>query len=253
MTTYRVPAITGTPATDDAVEWNGSLWVPRSFNESAAKALTTKGDLLYANATGTTSRLPIGTTGQVLTESAGAPAWATPAGGGSWSKIERMDISFSTTSIENAGTLANGKFYALVITELEPASDAGLFLRVKVGSTLQTSLYQWSRHDFHSAGNGSSGNDNAAQIQVIQNTVTIKGGTSGEIGAAGIIYFGSQDTLSLWRGSSSFNYERSDGRQCGISTTFAYRTFSSTISKIRLYMSTGNISYMRAVLYEITQ
>lgn len=37
----------------------------------------TVGDLLYANTTTTLTKLPVGTTGQVLTVTAGAPAWAT--------------------------------------------------------------------------------------------------------------------------------------------------------------------------------
>ena len=47
--------------------------------------LTTTGDTYYASAAGTPARLGIGSTSQVLTVSGGVPAWATPAGGGSFS------------------------------------------------------------------------------------------------------------------------------------------------------------------------
>lgn len=44
--------------------------------------MTTIGDLLYVNGSGNVARLPIGTSGQVLTVVGGVPAWSTPASGG---------------------------------------------------------------------------------------------------------------------------------------------------------------------------
>lgn len=46
-----------------------------------ATTITTAGDLIKGTGSGTYARLGIGSTGQVLTVSAGAPAWATPASG----------------------------------------------------------------------------------------------------------------------------------------------------------------------------
>jgi hypothetical protein len=53
-----------------------------TVTNSMATAITTAGDLIKGTGSGTFDRLGIGTTGQVLTVTAGAPAWATPAGGG---------------------------------------------------------------------------------------------------------------------------------------------------------------------------
>jgi hypothetical protein len=51
-----------------------------------AKTLTTTtGDIIYASSANTPARLGIGSTSQVLTVSGGIPAWATPAGGSSFS------------------------------------------------------------------------------------------------------------------------------------------------------------------------
>jgi hypothetical protein len=45
--------------------------------------VTTAGDIIYQNTSPpAATRLPIGTTGQVLTVAAGQPTWATPSGGG---------------------------------------------------------------------------------------------------------------------------------------------------------------------------
>jgi hypothetical protein len=52
-----------------------------TVTNSMATAITTAGDLIKGTGAGTFDRLGIGSTGQVLTVTAGAPAWATPAGG----------------------------------------------------------------------------------------------------------------------------------------------------------------------------
>jgi len=51
-----------------------------TITNSMATAITTAGDLIKGTGSGTFDRLGIGTTGQVLTVTAGAPAWASPGG-----------------------------------------------------------------------------------------------------------------------------------------------------------------------------
>lgn len=63
---------------------------------------TTLGDLAYSSATANTNtRLPIGSTGQVLTVSSGVPAWVTPAGG---NKVLQVVTATTTTSVTNTTT-----------------------------------------------------------------------------------------------------------------------------------------------------
>jgi hypothetical protein len=52
-----------------------------TITNSMATAITTAGDLIKGTGSGTFDRLGIGTTGQVLTVSGGAPTWATPSSG----------------------------------------------------------------------------------------------------------------------------------------------------------------------------
>jgi hypothetical protein len=47
----------------------------------ALNPMTTGGDIIYESAPGTAARLPIGSTGQVLTVAGGLPSWAAAAGG----------------------------------------------------------------------------------------------------------------------------------------------------------------------------
>lgn len=65
---------------------------------AALSPMTTAGDLIYENATPLPARLPIGSSGQVLTVSAGLPAWATP----SVSLLPKQEnITLSGTDITN--------------------------------------------------------------------------------------------------------------------------------------------------------
>lgn len=71
--------------------------------DTTTKALnpsTTLGDIEYRSATSNTNtRLPIGTTGQVLTVSGGVPAWGSVAGGG---KVLQVIYGSTVTSVTNS-------------------------------------------------------------------------------------------------------------------------------------------------------
>jgi hypothetical protein len=62
--------------------------------------MTTTGDTIYSSSGSTPARLPIGSTGNVLTVAGGVPTWVAPAGGGKVLQvIQDTDLtSFSTTS-----------------------------------------------------------------------------------------------------------------------------------------------------------
>ena len=62
--------------------------------------MTTAGDTIYGGASGTPTRLAIGSTGQVLTVSGGNPVWATPAGGGG--KVLQVVSTAKTDSFSTA-------------------------------------------------------------------------------------------------------------------------------------------------------
>jgi hypothetical protein len=64
--------LTPATATTGAVTLAGTLIAGNGGTGFASYAV---GDLLYANTTTTLTKLPVGTTGQVLTVTAGAPAW----------------------------------------------------------------------------------------------------------------------------------------------------------------------------------
>jgi hypothetical protein len=70
-----------------------------------ATAITTAGDLIKGTGSGTFDRLGIGSTGQVLTVSGGAPAWATPGGATkNYSQIASTSLSGSSTQVTGLST-----------------------------------------------------------------------------------------------------------------------------------------------------
>ena len=83
--------LTPNTATTGAVTLAGTL---AATNGGTAQTTYTTGDTLYASASNTLSKLPIGSTGQILSVVAGVPAWtAAPASGAS--------ISNDTTTATN--------------------------------------------------------------------------------------------------------------------------------------------------------
>jgi hypothetical protein len=89
------------------------------------------GDILYASAANTLSKLPAATNGQVLTLASGIPSWATPAGGGVTSvsgtagritstggstPVIDIDATYvGQTSITTLGSIATGTWNATTI------------------------------------------------------------------------------------------------------------------------------------------
>jgi hypothetical protein len=97
-----------------------------TVTNSMATAITTAGDLIKGTGSGTFDRLGIGTTGQILTVSAGAPVWATPAGGGG--KVLQMVSATTTTET----TIASGTYTdtALTATITPTASSSKILILV---------------------------------------------------------------------------------------------------------------------------
>ena len=76
-----------------------------TITNSMATAITTAGDLIKGTGSGTFDRLGIGSTGQVLTVSGGAPTWASPAGGGK--VLQVVFASYSTETSSSSQTYAD--------------------------------------------------------------------------------------------------------------------------------------------------
>jgi hypothetical protein len=85
-----------------------------TITNSMATAITTAGDLIKGTGSGTFDRLGIGTTGQVLTVSGGAPVWTTPAGGGG--KVLQVVSATNSTEKSIASTSFTDSNLTITIT-----------------------------------------------------------------------------------------------------------------------------------------
>ena len=114
VTTFSAGTTGFTPssATSGAVTLAGTLAIANGgTGQTTANAaynalspMTTTGDIEYRNGSSVATRLPIGTTGQVLTVAAGVPSWATAAG----SNITTLGLYENSATIGADYTIGTG-------------------------------------------------------------------------------------------------------------------------------------------------
>jgi len=109
--------LTPAAATTGVVTLAGTLIAVNGGTGFAAYAV---GDLLYANTTTTLTKLTIGTTGQVLTVTAGAPAWETV--GGSAPVTKTADFTLAATE---SWVINNKSGSTCTVTLPTPSSYSG--------------------------------------------------------------------------------------------------------------------------------
>ena len=108
-----------------------------TVTNSMATAITTAGDLIKGTGSGTFDRLGIGSTGQVLTVSAGAPAWSTPSAAAPASGNNYVATSQTTTSTSftdlatsQAVTITTGTKALVLLTSQFASSPASSSARM---------------------------------------------------------------------------------------------------------------------------
>jgi hypothetical protein len=162
--------LTPSSSTTGAVTLAGTLG---ATSGGTAQSTYTTGDILYASASNTLSKLTIGTNGYVLTVAGGKPAWSASSGGGgckAWLRYTgstaTINGSFNVSSVTVNGTgdytlnfttaLADAN-YATVVTSMDSAG--GTYIGKVVGSNSVTGPTTYSTTQVRvGQGNGSAGN-----------------------------------------------------------------------------------------------
>lgn len=203
--------------------------------------LTTTGDTIYSSSGTTQSRLPIGTTGQVLTVAGGVPSWATPAAASSGlTLIARTAFSnVAGQAFDNVFT-STYKQYMVVIENISAATSSDdLLLQFRyAGPTTQASGYYGSLN--YSTWNTAltttfSGNTSSM-------TLAVSTGTSTEPTTA-TMYFslvGNSNQLASFYGQIMTGVNESQGTfggRVGTSRTYTGFILSSSSTNI-----TGTVS-----------
>ena len=109
-----------------------------TVTNSMATAITTAGDLIKGTGSGTFDRLGIGSSGQVLTVTAGAPAWATPAGGGK--VLQVVNAVTSTQTVNSTSTYADTTLTATITPSSATSKVLVIVTQNGVGKSGNTSL-----------------------------------------------------------------------------------------------------------------
>jgi hypothetical protein len=119
-----------------------------TVTNSMATAITTAGDLIKGTGSGTFDRLGIGSTGQVLTVTAGAPAWATPAGGGSQTVLASGSLATGTGTTTFSSISSSYLNLRLVVRNFNGSGNNALTMRVNNDTG--------SNYTYYNSGFGSS-------------------------------------------------------------------------------------------------
>ena len=83
---------------------NGTIWTSAPASGGFTDPMTTTGDMIYSSDnTPTPTRLPIGTTGQVLSVSSGIPAWTSPIGASAFAQ-------FASTLVNTGGNTTSATY-----------------------------------------------------------------------------------------------------------------------------------------------
>ena len=97
-----------------------------TITNDMATTITTAGDLIKGTGSGTYSRLGIGSTGQVLTVSSGAPVWATPASGAKCGQV--VSTTKTDTFTMTSSTFADVTGLSVTITPTANTSKILVFV-----------------------------------------------------------------------------------------------------------------------------
>jgi hypothetical protein len=125
---------------DSSVSPTGLKWAV----DPVADVVTTAGDLLYATAADTVTRLGIGTASQVLAVNSGAtaPEWVTPAGGGGMTLINTGGTALTGASVTVSSIPGTYQHLYVVISDTYQATTlGGLYMRFNSDTG---SNYNWS-------------------------------------------------------------------------------------------------------------
>ncbi len=231
--------------------WNGTA-VAELYGGTGQSGFT-KGDILYASATNTLSKLAIGSDGQVLTVATDVPSWDAAIGGsGAWVWLASTTASASS-SVEFDNTIITSTYnhYHITIRNLNGATnDQGLKL-----------LFSNDNGDTFETTNYNSGFDSDADSRQATTGVLLSNTGSNGLGTdTGEGYYNGE--IDIYQPADASQYTGVQGTGYYIpgsaAKRFAFGTGTSyqvneTVNAIQIIMDSGNIANGEIVVYGIKE
>ena len=223
--------------TNTTMYYTGSAWTNLDTT-GMVNPMTTTGDTIYASSGSTPARLPIGTTGQVLTVSGGVPAWATISSGGMTS-IASGNLSGSTVNLSSIPSTY--KNLQLVIRKFYASSTQEPLV---VRPNAITSTY-WGIENKNSAGTASQGAANTGALR----TGSTYNAAQDNIFVIDIFDYANTTTRKL----ATFRYWHLDASNNDTGGTIAYKIEStSAISSIEITCNGNTFAAGTYTLYGVS-
>lgn len=130
----------------------------QAANGGTSQSTYAAGDILYASATNTLSKLPVSTNGKVLTLTAGLPSWQTPSSGGV--------TSISGTTNQIAASSSTGAVTLSLVGPYTPATYTIHGVLLGQGTSSITSLTNGTTGQVLTANTGADPSWQAAAVTV---------------------------------------------------------------------------------------
>jgi len=201
-----------------------------TVTNSMATAITTAGDLIKGTGSGTFDRLGIGSSGQVLTVSAGAPAWATPAAGGGMTLISTTSLSGSSTAVSSIPSTY--KSLIVYIVDYTQVTSNGVFSMAVNGSASANNYFNYNT----AAGSFNDGQNTTAKLSGGQSVYTGGGESNYNIY---IDNYASSTSNKSWMSNGAFY---SINSRYDSSLTFGNYTATTAISSLTFATSGGTFT-----------
>jgi len=216
-----------------------------------AQSTYAKGDILYASAANTLSKLTIGNDDEVLTLASGVPSWAAASGAGAgWVPLVGFTAS-SSANINFDSTYITSTYdvYAIQIFNMKPASNMDFELEVSPdnGSTMRTSGYD--SECFRGASSTTVTNTGAIQLT----SSDVEADTSTGHGIFTLFIANAADAAlktAVFGFGGYWSIEGSAAEQC--ITTFGVYDTAEAHNYIRIQADSGNLNEGEFYLYGLT-